>query len=607
MSHKVLIGGVILAGAAALLLMSQTGNLGFLSQSFNQGSNLAAVAAVVPATPTAEYNSADKSVTVKWSYFNGASNVYFKLVRACGDNASFGDSFVSGIPSSAGQTQYSYKDDGLGACKFALKAGQKISYKVAAYVPGADNKFNPTPATVTLPADVASKIVKPGNFKVELIPGTKNVRLSWDDNSVNEQGYRIHRRVKGTQNWTCCFKDLEKNPNDPAGGRNSVIDDSTVPGTTYEYMEQTVGRNREHETTDTTSTVLSIPIPSSGISPASGQIPPPSNVKAAYAGGQQATGQQLLIDPRVNVTWDFSSNITINTFKVLRACKDTNNDADFVKIREVSKDNKSLLDTDSWAGVPKCNFAKGQTISYKIMAANTNTGNNSNRSPVAKVTLPTTFVNPNPSTGNYGPTLGPTPGPTNLQAKKAPNTANDIDLTWTDNSSNEKAFEIRRSTSANGPFGNAIHTTGSNETSWRDTTTANCTTYYYQVVARRAGDYAASGHAQSAAVTSGGPCTGNTGGESMQGGESSADRPTGIRFETRRTWYGSKYTYVKWDYPGSNSGTRFTVKRGGTVLTTTTAEDYSDKTARTGQTYQYEVCVQGSTTRCAEPKSYTRN
>jgi hypothetical protein len=57
---------------------------------------------------------------------------------------------------------------------------------------------------------------------------------------------------------------------------------------------------------------------------------------------------------------------------------------------------------------------------------------------------------------------------------------NKISLAWTDNSSNESAFEIVRSTSPSGTFV-PVFTTAANETSYNDSALSPATTYYYKV------------------------------------------------------------------------------------------------------------------------------
>jgi hypothetical protein len=59
-------------------------------------------------------------------------------------------------------------------------------------------------------------------------------------------------------------------------------------------------------------------------------------------------------------------------------------------------------------------------------------------------------------------------------------TYNKINLTWTDNSSNESGFEITRSTSASGTYV-PVFTTGANITSYNDSALSPLTTYYYKI------------------------------------------------------------------------------------------------------------------------------
>jgi predicted phage tail protein len=79
-------------------------------------------------------------------------------------------------------------------------------------------------------------------------------------------------------------------------------------------------------------------------------------------------------------------------------------------------------------------------------------------------------------------TLAPPPAaPTGLSA--AATSSNSIDLSWTDNASNETNFVVQRSTSSGSGF-TTIATLGANTTSYADTTgLAASTTYYYRVYA----------------------------------------------------------------------------------------------------------------------------
>jgi hypothetical protein len=68
--------------------------------------------------------------------------------------------------------------------------------------------------------------------------------------------------------------------------------------------------------------------------------------------------------------------------------------------------------------------------------------------------------------------------PSNLQATAISSTR--IDLSWTDNSSNETGFEIHRASSSGGSF-SLIHTTTANVTTYSNTGLTASTAYYYKV------------------------------------------------------------------------------------------------------------------------------
>ena len=81
--------------------------------------------------------------------------------------------------------------------------------------------------------------------------------------------------------------------------------------------------------------------------------------------------------------------------------------------------------------------------------------------------------------GGYCSTTATAPSaPSNLQATAA--SSSQINLSWTDNSSNEDGFKIERKISAVGTY-SLIQTTASNATSYSDTGLSAGTIYYYRV------------------------------------------------------------------------------------------------------------------------------
>jgi hypothetical protein len=80
-----------------------------------------------------------------------------------------------------------------------------------------------------------------------------------------------------------------------------------------------------------------------------------------------------------------------------------------------------------------------------------------------------------------------------------------INLTWTDNSTNETGFKVERGTSSSGPW-TLVTTTGANATSFSNTGLSAATTYYYRVRATNGSGDSANSNTASATTSS----TGNT-------------------------------------------------------------------------------------------------
>ena len=96
--------------------------------------------------------------------------------------------------------------------------------------------------------------------------------------------------------------------------------------------------------------------------------------------------------------------------------------------------------------------------------------------------------------------LGGTPplAPSGLLAQAV--SYDQIDLSWTDNSTDELGFQIYRSLSSGGPF-LPITITSANETSFSDVGLQGSTTYYYQIISL--GEYGPSGEVVAASSTLG--------------------------------------------------------------------------------------------------------
>jgi len=107
------------------------------------------------------------------------------------------------------------------------------------------------------------------------------------------------------------------------------------------------------------------------------------------------------------------------------------------------------------------------------------------------------------------------PAPSSLSAAAV--SSSQIDLSWTDNSDNEKGFKIERKAGEGGSF-SEIKTVEANAKSYSDTGLSASTTYFYRVKAYNdAGDSAYSNTA-SAATQASGSGGGSSGGDTGGGG-----------------------------------------------------------------------------------------
>lgn len=116
----------------------------------------------------------------------------------------------------------------------------------------------------------------------------------------------------------------------------------------------------------------------------------------------------------------------------------------------------------------------------------------------------TPFTYPHPLRNEGGDP--PNAAPSNLVATAFSSTQ--IDLTWTDNSTNELSFLIERSLTSGSGFSN-IYTSAADSTSYSNTGLTPSTTYYYRVRASNSGGYSAYSNEDSA-TTSAAPGGGGT-------------------------------------------------------------------------------------------------
>jgi fibronectin type 3 domain-containing protein len=266
---------------------------------------------------------------------------------------------------------------------------------------------------------------------------SKQISLTWTDNSSNESGFNIERSPDGSTGWAQVGQ--------VGANVTSYTDSSLSPSTTYYYRVDAYNGGGSSGYTN--------------IASATTQAPPPPPAAPTSLNATAVSSSQI------NLSW--TDNATNETgYYVERSTDGTN----FTQIASLGVNATSYSSTG---------LSASTLYYYQVRAYND--GGPSGYSNVASTT---TLATPPPA------------APTNLTASAIPHGR--VNLTWTDNATNETGYFVERSTNASSGF-SQIATLGANSTSYQDSSLTAGTTYYYRVRDANSGQY--SGYSNTASAT----------------------------------------------------------------------------------------------------------
>lgn len=319
------------------------------------------------------------------------------------------------VIASVGQNVTSYQNNGL-------TAGRTYYYVVTSYNSSGEsvlsNQVSATTTNTTIPnapTSLAAVAVSP-----------LQVNLTWADNSTNETGFRLSRRIGTTGTWSMIGM--------IAADTTAVQNTGLQEGTTYGY--RLVAFNAAGESAFSNEVTVTTPV----------SLPPaPGSVTATAISGTQ-----------INLSWNDNST-TESGFRISRKAGPGGT---WAVIGTVGANVVTFQNTGLTPGV---------TYYYRLAAWNS-AGESPLSAEVSATTLPT---------GN-----GTLPvGPGSLQATAL--SLNQVALAWIDNSTDEISFQIQRKTGTGGAW-TTIGTVGAGVSIFVNSALTAGATYVYRIRALNA-------------------------------------------------------------------------------------------------------------------------
>jgi len=315
----------------------------------------------------------------------------------------------------------------------AIATLTEYCYRVVAYNAQGTSDYSNI-ACVTTPAGGATAPAAPSNLAASSLDET-SISLVWTDNAGNENGFKVERR-EGSGGDYVEIAQLGRNT-------QSYVSAGLQSSTEYCYRVRAYITGGSHSTysNESCATTAGLVVP----------VVAPTGLSATASGEQQ-----------IDLAWADNSTDE-DGFTIERRPGQTGS---FVGIATVGADVVAYSDPGLTAGTEYC---------YRVRAFR-----GADQSTYSNVQCATTDAPPPP------PPPPPPSSPTGLGAAA---TASDrIDLTWTDNATDEDGFSLERRLGQTGAF-SEVGQSGVDATSFADPGLAASTEYCYRVRAFNAGGY----------------------------------------------------------------------------------------------------------------------
>ncbi|HEY0550172.1 MAG TPA: PA14 domain-containing protein, partial [Verrucomicrobiae bacterium] len=415
----------------------------------------------LPAAPSALVATTMATNQIRLNWTDNATNESgIKIERKTGAGGTYAQIATTG----ANVTTYT---------NTGLAANTQYYYRVRATNGAGDSAYSAEANATTLPFPPAA----PSALAATPV-STSQINLSWTDNANNEVGFEVERKTGAGGTYAFVV----------GTGVNvtSVSDSGLAASTTYFYRVRAVntGGNSAY------STEVSATTQSGGTG---------TGLYGEYFNNQNLSGAPTLTRTDAVVDFNFGTgaphaSLPSDNFSVRWSGKVQPQFSETYTFYTYNDDGARLWVNgvqlvNDWTGHPATEFSGtialtgGQQYNV-VMEYFEGTGDAVARLSWSSASTPKAVI---PQARLYLPAPPTIPAAPSSLAATAVN-ANQINLTWTDNASNETQFKIERKTGAGGTYAQ-IATSGANSTSYSDTTASPSTTYYYRVRANNsAGD-----------------------------------------------------------------------------------------------------------------------